>query len=212
MSTRQKICLFLFLLILWVGIAQASNKVVMVIAHNDFRDEELFETENVLENKGIKVTIATSKFNPGFYGYFPNGSRGLIPSTKGLARGMLGGTVKPDILIDQINVDNYDAIVFVGGIGASEYWESPIAHKIIKEAMEKKKVIAAICIAPVTLAKAGILKGKRVTSWHTQANKLANEGAIYTGKDVEVDGLIVTATGPGAAKRFGEAILKALGK
>ncbi len=188
----KKICLFLFLLILWAVMAQASDKVVMVIAHNDFRDEELFETKDVLEDKGIKVTIASSAL--------------------GLARGMLGGTIKPDILVNQIDVNNYDAIVFVGGIGASEYWDSAIAHKITKEAIEKKKVVAAICIAPVTLAKAGILKGKKVTSWPSEADKLGKGGAIYTGKDVEVDGLIVTAAGPKAAKGFGESILKALGK
>ncbi len=189
----KKICLFLLFFVLWVNIvSSASDKVVMIIAHSNFRDEELFKTKDVLEDKGIKVTIASSALS--------------------LARGMLGGTVKPDILIDQIDVKNYDAIAFVGGIGASEYWENPMAHKIIKEAIEKKKVIAAICIAPVTLAKAGILKGKKVTSWHDVANKLAKEGGIYTGKDVEVDGLIVTAAGPSAAKGFGEAILKALGK
>lgn len=188
----KKICLFLLLLILWAAMAKASDKIVMVIAHSDFRDEELFETKDVLEDKGIKVTIASSAL--------------------GLARGMLGGKIKPDILVNQINVDDYDAIVFVGGIGAKEYWDSAIAHKIIKEAIEKKKVVAAICIAPVTLAKAGILKGKKVTSWPSEADKLKKEEAIYTGKDVEVDGLIVTAAGPKAAKGFGEGILKALGK
>lgn len=188
----RKICLFLLPLILWAVMVQASDKVVMVIAHDNFRDEELFKTKDVLESKGIKVTVASSAL--------------------GLARGMLGGTIKPDILINKIDVDGYDAIVFVGGIGASEYWNSPIAHEVIKEAIEKQKVVAAICIAPVTLAKAGILKGKRVTSWPSEANKLRTEGAIYTGRDVEVDGLIVTAAGPSAAREFGGAILKALGK
>jgi len=188
----RRLCLILIFLVSWSTFALSADKVVMIIAHNNFRDEELFETKHVLEDRGLMVTVASSRLGP--------------------ARGMLGGEIRPDILVSQIDVNDYDAIVFVGGIGASEYWGSPIAHKIAKEAIKKKKVVAAICIAPVTLARAGILKGKKVTSWPSEANKLREEGAIYTGRDVEVDGLIITAIGPRAAKRFAEAISLALGK
>jgi len=74
------------------------------------------------------------------------------------------------------------------------------------------KVIGAICIAPVTLANAGLLKGRKATVWASEKARIETKGAIYTGADVQVDDNIVTANGPNAAKAFGEALLKLLAK
>ena len=120
-----------------------GKSVLMIIASNNFRDEEYLHPREVLENEGAKITIASS--------------------TKKEATGMLGTKVVPDILIDEVNIDDYDAVIFVGGSGANEYWENEKAHEIAKKAYEKSKVIGAICIAPVTLARAGLLKGKKGT-------------------------------------------------
>jgi len=166
------------------------KKVVMIIASKDFRDEELLEPKRILEENGVRVVIASSSLSE--------------------ARGMLGARVKPDILITDVNSKDYDAVIFVGGSGSSEYWDSPVAHRILREANNQGKIIGSICIAPVTLANAGILKGKRATCWSSEGSKLREKGAIYTGKDLEVDGNIITCAGPSAAKKFGEEILKSL--
>jgi protease I len=168
-----------------------GKNVVMIIASNMFRDEELNEPRKILEGQGVGVTIASTSLAP--------------------ATGMLGTTVKPHKLLSEIKVENFDAIVFVGGQGAAEYWNNPTAHKLVEEALKQNKIVAAICIAPVTLAKAGILKGKRATVFPSEKERLIKEGAIYTGKSVEKDGNIITAAGPEYAKRFGEEILYALG-
>jgi protease I len=170
---------------LCLGEARDMN-VVMIIAPSNFRDEELFETKKVLEGEGVDVSIASSSLAE--------------------ARGMLGGTAKPDILVTDIQVPDYDAVVFVGGSGAEKYWNSAVAHRIAREAVSKNKVVAAICIAPVTLANAGVLQGKRATVWPTEGGKLEGKGAIYTKSNVEVDGTIVTGSGPHAAEEFGSAI------
>jgi len=170
--------------------SKAEKKVVMIIAHKNFRDEELEIPKNIMENKGIKVIVASS--------------------SRDYATGMLGATVKPDILINEIKVKDYDAIIFVGGSGANCYWNDPTAHLIAQEAVKKGKILCAICIAPVTLANAGVLKGKRATVWPAVKNKLRAKGAIYTGKNLEVDDGIITASGPQAAQEFGKAIVNAL--
>ena len=95
----------------------------------------------------------------------------------------------------------------MGGNGASEYWDDPLAHALAQEAVRLKKVLGAICIAPVTLAKAGVLKGVRATVWASEASQLKFSGAQYTGNPVETDGLIVTANGPAAAREFGQQIV-----
>ena len=166
------------------------KKVVMIIPSKNFRDEELLEPKKILEENGVRVVIASSSLSE--------------------ARGMLGARVKPDLLIDDIQTQDYDAVIFVGGSGSSEYWDSPIAHKILREADEERKVIGSICIAPVTLANSGILKGKRATCWSSEGSKLKAKGAVYTGKDLEVDGNIITCSGPSVAREFGEEILRSL--
>ena len=167
-----------------------GKKAVMVIAEKNFRDEELFEPKKILEAEGVKVIVVSTSFN--------------------IARGMLGGKVKPDMLLSEIKVDDYDAIIFVGGSGASQYWNDSLAHNIAKEAVEKNKVLGAICIAPVTLANAGVLTGKKATVWPSEKGKIEAKGAIYTGESVQIEGKIITAEGPQAARRFGEAIAKVL--
>jgi len=167
-----------------------GKSVLMIIASNNFRDEEYLHPREVLENEGAKITIASS--------------------TKKEATGMLGTKVIPDILISEVNIDIYDAVVFVGGSGANEYWENEKAHEIAKKAYEKSKVIGAICIAPVTLARAGLLKGKKATVYTSDIENIKKEWAIYTGNSVEVDGKIVTGNGPTAAKEFGEKIAELL--
>lgn len=167
-----------------------DKNVVLIIAHQRFRDEELLKPKKILEDQGVSVTIASSSLET--------------------ATGMLGATVKPDILLKDINVDDYDAVVFVGGGGAQEYWNNPNAHAIAKKAFESNKLVCAICIAPVTLANAGLLEGRRATVWHSEGNAIKAKGAVYTGADVEVDGNIITSEGPSSADKFGWAIIDAL--
>ncbi|RKY75060.1 DJ-1 family protein [candidate division KSB1 bacterium] len=198
-------CLFLLLSLIVIGsvvcggkkktakqYSLAGKRIVMVIAHQNFRDEEYREPRKLFEEAGAKVTVASSSLN--------------------IARGMLGMKVKPDALLDSIQVQNYDAVVFVGGMGATEYWENPKAHSLAQEAYEKGNVVGAICLAPVTLANAGLLAGKKATVFQSATDNLKAKGAIYTGRSVEVAGNIVTANGPAAAQAFAEAIAKLLTK
>jgi len=132
------------------------RSVVMIIAQDNFRDEELLQPKQVLEKAGIVVKVASRK--------------------KAKAKGMLGASVMPDMVLEEINVQD----------------------------------LAAICIAPVTLARAGLLKGRKTTVWSSEAGKLKAAGAVYTGKSLERDGNIITASGPTAAIEFGSQLLKVL--
>jgi len=168
-----------------------GKKVVMIIAENNFRDEELLEPRKILEEEGASVTLAST--------------------TLRIATGMFGAKAKPDILVSEVKVDEYDAIIFVGGAGASQYWNDSTAHSIAREALQKNKILCAICIAPVTLANAGVLSGKKATVWESERAKLEAKGVTYTAKPVEIAGKIITANGPQAAEEFGKSITRALG-
>lgn len=162
----------------------------MIIAQNQFKEEELFVTKEILENSGIEVQVAST--------------------TLELARGVEGKTFKPQLLVKDVKATDFDAIIFVGGGGANQYWADPVAHKLVKDGYDAGKIVAAICVAPVVLAKAGILKGKRATVWSSDSGHLLVAGAKYTGANVEKDGKIITAAGPFAAREFGEELVKAI--
>jgi protease I len=123
-------------------------------------------------------------------------------------KSMFGTITKPDVALHKVKAALYHAIVFVGGEGAVQYWDDLRAHQLVKEALKKGKVLGAISIAPITLANAKVLIGKKVTIWPTLGNRLKWAGAIYTGEPVEVDGNIVTADGPDSAEEFAWAILR----
>ena len=169
-----------------------NKQVLMVIAQNNFRDEELKVPKALLEEQGAKVTIACSDL--------------------AISKGMLGMRVMPDKSLDDVSAKDYDAVIFVGGSGASEYFEDAIAHKLAQDALGLNKVLGAICIAPVTLANAGVLKGKKATVFSSEAQEIEAQGANYTGADVEQDGRIITANGPEAARKFGQAMAQALSR
>ncbi|MFH1238651.1 MAG: DJ-1/PfpI family protein, partial [bacterium] len=134
----------------------------------------------------------------------------VASSSSKKAKGMLGMLVQPDRLVGNVKAQDYDAIILVGGAGAREYWDNKAVHNLIKEALGLNKIVGAICIAPVTLARAGVLSGKKVTVFPSEAGQLKNNGVIFTGKHVQRDANIITADGPSAAREFGMAVVEAL--
>ncbi len=168
-----------------------GKRILMVIAKNRFRDEEYLEPRKALESAGAKITVASSSLDP--------------------SEGMLGLKVKPDVLIGSVREADFDGIVFVGGGGAKEYFESPVAHKLAKDFCGHGKLTSAICIAPAVLANAGLLTGKKATSFPSSEEALKAHGAVLTREKVVVDGKIVTGVGPEAAKQFGQKLVEVLG-
>jgi protease I len=168
-----------------------KKNVLFIIAHSDFRDEEYFISRDTLERSGINVVTASSSLSP--------------------AIGVKGGEAKIDILLSDVELDDYDAIAIAGGRGIRLYFEQNDLHDLIRNFNNKGKVVAAICAAPVILAKAGVLSGKKATAWHTSDNMEYPEdikmfGGVFVDDDIVIDGKIVTAKNPESSKKFGEAI------
>jgi len=163
-------------------------KVLMIVAHRDFRGEEYAYPKEVFEGAGFEVIAASSK--------------------KGVAKSApVGVTANVTVSLSEVDVKCYEAVVFVGGSGAEEYFENDAAFGIARDAASLGKVLGAICIAPVILARAGVLSGKNATVFPGSEGELKKAGAYCTGEDVAVDGHIVTANGPKAAKKFAEAVV-----
>lgn len=169
-----------------------AKKVLMVLAPDGFRDEEYLEPRQALK-ESAEISVASTH--------------------KGELKGMLGGTATADTTLKDVKVEDFDAVVFVGGIGAKVYFSDSRALMIAKKAFEKGKIVAAICISPTILANAGVLEGKKATVFPDEGlvENLKSKGADYQKKDLVRDGKVITAFGPQAARQFGEEIKKALG-
>jgi protease I len=173
----------------------AGTKVLMVIAPEQFRDEELLEPQRILSEYGAHVTVASTK--------------------AGEAEGMLGAKVRPDTTIDTTKPSDYHAVIVVGGMGSPEHlWNNPTLHDILKQCHQSNKVVAAICLSGAALAQAGVLAGKRATVYSTPESLQALESgkAQYIKEHVVTDGNIITADGPDAAAEFADAIATVLQK
>lgn len=122
-----------------------------------------------------------------------------------------GTTVLCDKTILDSDLESYDAIVLPGGMpGATNLRDNEKVQALIKKYNEDNKIVAAICAAPIALAKANIIEGKNVTSYPGFKEELGNVNYIEN-KTVVVDGNIITSRGPATALVFGLEILKSLG-
>lgn len=165
------------------------KKVLMIIAPQNFRDEEYFETREVLESAGLEVTVCNS--------------------TGESSRSMAGKVVTPDCNFYDSDSAEYDAVVFVGGSGASVYFSHNRTLEIAREFFKAGKIVAAICIAPTILANAGILAKKKATAFASEKDKIASVGS-FTGRPTEMDGNIITANGPSVSRHFAKLIVEKL--
>lgn len=172
-----------------------GKKIVLVIAYRDFRDPEYFIPKEYFEKEGVSVVTASNK--------------------KGIAIGAEGGEAMVDFLVSQVNPNDYDAILFIGGPGALSALSNEDSFNLARSALGNNKIVGAICIAPLILARAGVLKGKKATVWSSPLDKspireLQREGALYEEKGVVRDGYIITASGPKFAEDFAREVMGAL--
>lgn len=168
------------------------KKVAIIIAFRDFQDKEYFGTKEVLDKAGIETITVSTK--------------------KEMAMGVYGGEVQIDEILSELSVGELDGIIFIGGPGALKFLDNEISYRIIREAKEAGKILAAICISPLILVKAGVMRNKKATIWSSSLDKgpikiLQENGAEYVDEDVVVDGKIITANGPASANEFGEKVL-----
>jgi protease I len=168
------------------------KNILMVIPPERFRDEELFETKQELEKSDNRILFASTH--------------------KGKCTGSRGGYVFADIDISEVDTNEYDAVIYIGGGGSKLLFYNESAVRIAREMNTQGKIVAAICLAPVILANAGILEGKRATVAGTEAGTIENKGAKYTGPGVTLDDNIVTANAPKKSRLFGQTIRELLNR
>jgi putative intracellular protease/amidase len=146
-----------------------------VLVHESFVQYEVVLTCLFMKTKGDIVTI-------GFDGAEVTSQEGFV--------------VKPHIRLSDVDTDEVDLFVIPGGEHVNIYG-NPLLTRMLGDLNRKGKVIAAICSGPVHLAKAGLLDGKKYTSYDLPQRKDDFKRAEYVDTNLVVDGNIVTARAVG---------------
>ena len=165
-------------------------KALIVVSQTDFQPIEYRDTRAELEKAGVEIKVSSFE--------------------KAEAIGADGIKIDVDIAIKKVDINDYDAVILIGGDGADKQLVgNPDVIELVQSADNNSKIVAAICISVIVLAEARLLKDRKATVWNEddkQAEKLTAEGAEYVEQDVVVDSKIITANDPQAAKKFGKTI------
>lgn len=161
-----------------------------VLLANGFEEIEAITAIDVLRRSGIETTVI------GVGTRAPVGSHDI--------------GVAADVALDQLDDDaSWDAIVLPGGLpGATNLRDDPRVQALVKRQHARGGLLAAICAGPIALASAGVLHGRRATSFPGARAQL---GDVHYAEDpVVVDANVVTSRGPATAMAFALAIVERL--
>jgi protease I len=176
--------------------ADLSQARVLMIAADGFETVELFEPRKALEAAGVTVTLASIKRDP------IQGMKGDINKAE---------TATPDLTLEEVEVDDYDALVLPGGVANPDKLRvEELAVDIVQQFMDEDKIVAAICHAPWLLAEADVIDGRRVTGFVSIRTDLANAGAEVEDEEVVIDDNLITSRKPDDIPAFNKAIIDAL--
>lgn len=118
-------------------------------------------------------------------------------------------TLRAEKLLHTINAANYSCVILPGGMpGAANLRANPNVVRLVQTIHANGGITAAICAAPMVLAQAGLLAGRRFTGYPGFDTDF---GGTPTGNPAETDGRVITGRGPGASFAFAAAIAAALG-
>lgn len=160
---------------------------ILIMATNGFEQSELKVPLERLRDAGATVEVAAPRAG----------------EIRGWAEKNWGDTVPVDKTLDQVRVEDYDALVLPGGvINPDTLRTQPRAVEIVREFMSANKTVAAICHGPWMLAEADVLSGRRITSYKSVRTDMINAGAEWTDEEVVVDNGLVTSRSPADLDAF----------
>ncbi|MFC2094569.1 DJ-1/PfpI family protein [Bacteroidota bacterium] len=164
-----------------------QNSILIFLSATNFSEEEYLSTKKVFLKSRKNVFITSDSYT--------------------VCSGDNGMKVRADTDFYNVNAKNFSAVVFIGGKGSKDYWDNESLHKIARNFQGAGKVVAAICSAPVILAKAGLLSKIPATCWSEDRNELINLGVEYKDRSIIAENGVVTADGPRSAEQFAETVL-----
>lgn len=169
---------------------ELTGKRIGILVADNFRDEEVFEPFDYLEELGASVL--------------------LVGLARGAVVGKLGGKVEAEKSVDEVSADDFDALVLPGGQAPERLRLDRRVLDLVREVDHRQGVVAAVCHGPQILISAGLLPGRRVTCYEGIRDDVRLAGADYSDLPVVVDGHLITSRKPEDLPQFNAAIRQAL--
>jgi protease I len=170
-----------------------SGKKIAILSTDGFEQVELTEPKKALEAAGAKTEVIS-----------PHGGE-----IKGWKSTDWGDKVKVDREVTSAKADEYDALLLPGGVmNPDKLRTDQDAVNFVKKFFDSGKPVAAICHGPQLLIEAGVVKGRKLTSWPSLKTDLKNAGAEWTDQQVIVDRNLTTSRKPDDIPAFNQAIIE----
>jgi protease I len=170
-----------------------QGKRIAILAENMYQEMELWVPYYRLREEGAEVKVV--------------GAAGAKPYTS-----KHGYPVTVDVQADQVKAVEFDAVIVPGGYAPDMMRRHPAMVALVREATQQGKVVAAICHAGWMLVSAGVLKGRKATSFFSIKDDLVAAGADWQDAEVVVDGNLITSRNPNDIPAFCRAIVASLSK
>ncbi len=170
---------------------ELTGKRIAILAEDNYQELELWYPLLRLREEGAQVTVVGRE-------------KGKVHTSKH------GYEVTADIAANEAHSQDYDAIVIPGGYAPDLMRRDPAMVKFVSDAYEQGKIVAAICHAAWMLSSAGIVRGKRLTSFYSIKDDMVNAGATWVDEPVVRDGKLITSRVPQDLPYFCKEIISVL--
>jgi protease I len=171
----------------------SGKKKVAILIEQAVEDAEFIVPYNGLKQAGMEVVVLGSRMNEKY-----KGKRGKL-------------SIQADGTTTEAIAAEFDAVVIPGGMAPDKMRRNTNTVRFVQEAIQQRKLVAAVCHGPQVLIEGDLLKGKQVTGFIAIAKDIINAGANYLDEPVVVDGNLITSREPGDLAIFTTAILSRLG-
>ena len=170
---------------------ELAGKRVVVLAEDMYEDPELWYPYYRMKEAGATVTLVGT------------GSAETYSSKHGYP-------VRVDARADDVRAADVDAVIIPGGFAPDRLRRYPAVLRLVREAFEAGKVVAAICHGPWVLVSAGVLRGRTATSVSAIRDDVTNAGAEWVDREVVRDGNLITSRTPADLPAFCRTIIEAV--
>lgn len=173
---------------------ELTGKRVAVLAEEMYQELELWYPYYRMREAGATVTIVGTGSAEVYHGGHGGG----------------GYPVKVDVKADDVSAADFDAVIVPGGYAPDRLRRYPAILKLVRDAFDQGKVVAAICHAAWVPISAGILRGRTATSVAAIKDDVINAGAKWVDQEVVRDGNLITSRTPADLPAFCRTIIAAL--
>lgn len=171
--------------------AKLDERKVAVLLTTGFEEVEMTEPRKALQEAGATVHLVSPQ-----------------ESIKSWDRTDWGDTYERDVALEEANPDDYDALLLPGGtLNPDKLRKDEKAVAFVKAFFDAEKPVASICHGPWTLIEAGVVEGRRMTSYESIKTDLKNAGANWVDEEAVTDGNLVTSRNPDDLPAFNEATI-----